>query len=441
MGFRFLKRPRYSLQHRGACRSREAGARGKSGGCSFASEQELSRRRGRHGSTWHTACKHGCMDTIFSVQWEHLELEHVGRFLEGAEDEPLLWECKGTELNPHDIRKEVCAFANGHEAGYLILGADEGSDGWELNGYEFKDEPPKWVSQIVRDGLRPHPVLDVRSWPVQEGSPRKVAVARVEPVATPPCFSRGTVYERVSGATIPVKEPTQLADLYGRGRAAHERAEKLAVGWANTARDDYDHELFDHGRCRLALAMCATGYKEDVSSRLFSPDYEALLKRVCRHQLVRPEGRPEGMLPPVVLSTRQWGRLAYAEDQRSTELYVGWLVNAHWSGTVALQYVTTAELVEADRLVESEVRNALSAALALVADLGGFGPYYVAVHVHGGDAISAYETRKPVDAEMLRGPTDDGPDGLIPSLTRELLRAAERTVYEEAPDKPTSPSR
>jgi hypothetical protein len=376
------------------------------------------------------------VETIFSVEWEKLELEHIRRYLDGAEDEPLLWECKGTKLNPHDIRKEVCGFANGNEPGYLILGADEGDGGWELNGYEFADEPPKWVSQIVRDGVRPYPAPDVRSWPIEEGSAKNVAVVRVEPVATPPCFSRGTVYERISGATIAVKEPAQLATLYGRGQAARERAEKLAVGHAMHSRDDYEHELMSGNRCRFALAVAATGYKDDISSRLFTPEFDEVLKKVARESLVRPEGRPEDVLTPTLLSSRQWGRLAYTQDQRGIDLEIAWLVIGHWSGTAILQYVTTTDYVEADRVVEGEVRDALTAALPLVETLGGYGPRYIAVNIHGGDALHTYETRKPLEAAMSRGPTADGADELIPSLTRELFRAREQTAHE-APSPPS----
>ena len=379
-------------------------------------------------------CNDGRVDTIFGVAWEDLELDDVRRYLDGAEGEPLLWECKGTKLDPHDVRKEVCGFANGNEPGYLILGGDEGASGWELNGHTFSDEPATWVSQAVQDGVRPYPALDVRSWRAKKGSPKKVAVVRVEPVATPPCFSRGTVYERVSGATVPVKEPVQLAALYGRGQAARLRAEELAVDWAKLGRDDYEHELVADDRCRFALAVAATGYHSDISSRLFTPEFDEALKQVAREYLVRPEGRPEDMLTPTVLSTRQWGRLAYVQDQPAHDLTVGWLITGHWSGAVAIQYVTTAVWVEADLLVESEMRDAMSAALLLVEALGGYGPRHVAVNVHGGDALRTSETRKPVDAAMDRGPTDDGPDELIPSLARELRRAQERTAQEEAPD-------
>jgi hypothetical protein len=102
------------------------------------------------------------MDTIFGARWENLELDDVRRYLEGAEHEPLAWECKGTNLDPRAIRKTACAFGNGNETGYLILGVDEDASGWQLNGYEFSDEPPKWVSlEVVTGRSGPSPALEI----------------------------------------------------------------------------------------------------------------------------------------------------------------------------------------------------------------------------------------------------------------------------------------
>jgi hypothetical protein len=68
--------------------------------------------------------------TIFGVRGEaELELEHIKNFLDQADDEPLLWEAKGTKLDKAEVRRQVCAFANSHEGGYLILGAERASSG------------------------------------------------------------------------------------------------------------------------------------------------------------------------------------------------------------------------------------------------------------------------------------------------------------------------
>ena len=106
--------------------------------------------------------------TISAITWSGLTLEHVQRYLDEADDEPLVWEAKGTRLDPEEIRRQVCAFANGHEIGYLILGAKLTSSadatGWVLDGLEFPDEPPIFISNVIGDleaGVRPRPDFDV----------------------------------------------------------------------------------------------------------------------------------------------------------------------------------------------------------------------------------------------------------------------------------------
>ena len=94
----------------------------------------------------------------------------------------------------------------------------------------FRDEPPLWISNVVGDrarGVRPYPEdLDTRAWPTEDG--RQVAIVRIPPIASPPCITRGTVYERVSGRTITVTEPLRLAELFARGDQARRGAEVTA---------------------------------------------------------------------------------------------------------------------------------------------------------------------------------------------------------------------
>jgi predicted HTH transcriptional regulator len=61
--------------------------------------------------------------TLFGSPLHDLKLEDIQAFLDDADAEPLLWEAKATELRKGGVRKEVCGFANGHQTGYLILGA------------------------------------------------------------------------------------------------------------------------------------------------------------------------------------------------------------------------------------------------------------------------------------------------------------------------------
>jgi hypothetical protein len=104
--------------------------------------------------------------TIFGVSWNELTLQDVAQFLTEAGPEPLLWEAKGIRADRGEVRRQVCGFANSHDGGYLIVGADESGGAWSLDGVEFPDEPPLWISSVVGDGgVTPYPDgLDTRSF-------------------------------------------------------------------------------------------------------------------------------------------------------------------------------------------------------------------------------------------------------------------------------------
>jgi hypothetical protein len=207
--------------------------------------------------------------TLLGPSLHSLQLKDIQRFLDDAESEPLLWEAKGTELDSHAVRKAVCGFANGIETGYLILDAEWDGSAWTLPGIEFPDEPPVWIGSVIHAGLRPVPSVDVR--PLRCDGKRKVAVVEVQPVATPPCVSRGTVYERISGGTVPVKDPARLADLYARGRDALARAETNSRYRAQQLIEQASaYPGYDVKFVRFALALSAAGHPP-TSARAFSP--------------------------------------------------------------------------------------------------------------------------------------------------------------------------
>jgi hypothetical protein len=213
--------------------------------------------------------------TIFGVDWNDLALEHVQRFLTDAGSEPLLWEAKGTELHRDMLRVQVCGFANSHDGGFLILGANKADGGWSLDGVAFDHDPTTWIADIVGGGhIAPYPHgLDTRAWATAEG--RHVAVVRVPPVATPPCMTHGRVYERVSGKTIAVTEPLRLAALFERGEqaraSAQAKAERLAVATVRR----YQGHLAPESATQFGLGVAAAGYLPDISSRLFSAPFES----------------------------------------------------------------------------------------------------------------------------------------------------------------------
>jgi hypothetical protein len=219
--------------------------------------------------------------TIFGPAWADLTLQDVQSYLDDAEDEPLLWEAKGTRIDKNEVRTQVCGFANSHEGGFLILGADKIDGAWKANSVAFDGEPTTWLSDVIGDlerGVRPRPDFDIRAWPADNGH---VAVIRVRPTSTPPCIANGTVYERLPGKTPPVRDPVRLASLFGRGdearrqaQAAADRAARLALDAVTKEEDTRKAETEAGGRrpprvIRFAVGLAATGNAPDIASRLF----------------------------------------------------------------------------------------------------------------------------------------------------------------------------
>jgi hypothetical protein len=228
--------------------------------------------------------------TIFGPRWDALRLEDLRAFLDDADAEPLLWEAKGRnprdpskELDRHDLRKDMCAFANHHEAGYLILGASETNAGWVLDGVPIKNnDPPAWLEDVASGGLRPVPRIDVKPWKLDDGS--WVAVVLVPPVDVAPCNSRGTVFERVSGKSKPVQNPERLAELYARGARAHAAAQTAARSAAELAFErGMSHGFRDPECVQVAIGLSMVGRVSDVGARLFTESTEEALRTAVDH--------------------------------------------------------------------------------------------------------------------------------------------------------------
>jgi hypothetical protein len=110
--------------------------------------------------------------TLLGPRLHDLTAADVQAFLDAADSEPLLWEAKGTKLDPHAVRKEACGFANGRERAYLILGAEQSAEGWRLGGFDFAPDPPAWVSAARRRAAAPAS-LRRRLDPAPERSPAR----------------------------------------------------------------------------------------------------------------------------------------------------------------------------------------------------------------------------------------------------------------------------
>ncbi len=389
--------------------------------------------------------------TIFGTAWTDLGLEHVQAFLDQADDEPLLWEAKGTKLDRSEVRLQVCAFANSHEGGYLILGARaaEGEDPehrWVLDGLPFPDEPIIWIANVVTDlvrGVRPRPDFDVAAWKAPNGH---VAVVRVTPTSTPPCIANGTVYERLPGKSQTVRDPLRLADLFSRGdQARHDaqaRADRAALivlkDWLNgdagvfraqsvplqpAVDEDGPEKPDEAAHVRFAIGVAATGNAPTISGRLFKTEFA---EEIWTHLRDRPTGLPVGFGYSPDAVTWSQDALTWRHELKGHVDFIT-LVRAAWDGSVAVGEKLSMENVYPDTFAQGRIAPDWALADQLVQRLGGFGDVYVTLLVAGG----RFPRRKDQGyIIMQRGPLLPGiDDDHVASLGREL-----RAVGNIAPE-------
>jgi hypothetical protein len=387
-------------------------------------EEEDDRRPGEHSGV-----------TIFGRALRELRLEDVAAFLADAEPEPLLWEAKGIAANAHEVRRQVCGFANSHDGGDLVIGAHQADDGfWTLDGVEFPDEPPIWVSNVVGSGgVNPYPDgLDTCAWATSAG--RHVAVVAVPPIATPPCNARGTVYERVSGKTISVREPLRLAELFARGDQARRDAEAKARRAAFTILTrGRSHPAHGVRHVQFGLGLAAAGYLPDISSRLFHANFEqaavSSIRTVLDHDPLQPPGGP-GIAPDVTQDSRLF-------EVRAADARLGssWLVRATWDGAIGIYWVQGVDQTAIDSIVKGPVRHAWMSADELLDELAPQGPRYLQVAMAGG-SFPPNRTHHPGEilpdpSTAARGPINRGVDEVVlASIERELRRATGEMAYE-----------
>lgn len=374
-------------------------------------------------------------DSIFGVPWSEVEIAHVQALLDGSDDEPLLWEAKGTKISASEVRRQVCGFANSHEGGYLILGASRSGTGpWELAGVQFPTEPGTWLTNVVSDpetGVRPRPDFDVKEWPAANGH---VAVLRISPISAPPCITNGTLYERLPGETRTVRDPGILADLFRRGDQARNDAQARADRAAavlmadslesghgiferyDTGMPDLDEErLGATAYIRFTVGVASTGHAPNIASRLFQHD---LAVDVWNDLLVRPGAMSGSFAKPSNPVNWSQDALLWRHQSIGPVDSIA-VVRAGWDGSVA-----AGEKVAAEDILPDRIADRLSwywrTADTLVTRLGGFGDMYLTAFVAGG----RFPRRdNPPWVAMRRGPLLPGVDDEhIASVGRELMR-------------------
>lgn len=350
-----------------------------------------------------------------------------------AQPEPLLWEAKGKGAEKHHVIKTVCGFANSHDGGWLILGADETERDWKLPGIELPDEPAVWIANIVGDNLRPAPSFDVRSFPINDD--RHIVIVQVEPLGIGPCIARGTVYERVPGKSVSVKEPLRLAELYRLGDSAR----KAALLRSHQACDQLLHRNdLALDTLLVAVGVSALTYTPDISSRLFTEATDQALFEATRGLPGASYPNFDGMQPSV------WGQDAItAVRDSASRISPAWQLRAQWDGAVGVLHALAMPWIDAGTCVNSVIEPAWRAALSIAAKLGGKSGQYLTVKVAGAGFFELgpvpAEDRPAACPSLSRRPLELSIDSVqLQSLSRELGRVRGERSPEPA-DEPGTP--
>jgi hypothetical protein len=237
----------------------------------------------------------------------------------------------------------------------------------------------------------------------------------------PPCNAHGVVYERVSGATLSVRDPQRLADLFRRGDAARREAQANADEAARWAHGELPR-WFSVEEYMVAgtVAITRTGRAPDISAQLFRPDFVEQLETAAAKLKI------DEAIPQAVQWTQQALMTALAGQltlDRSGAVF------ATWQGATAVSFFYAGvDTVDPGRLVDRDVRDAWRIADELHTPLGGFGETFVTVRLAGQPMGVG-----PHSVEIRRGPLPAEYDlgSQLESVAREALRAAGRPAFEE----------
>lgn len=360
--------------------------------------------------------------TIFGPSWDALDLEAVRAFLADSDEEPLTWEAKGTKVHPDSVRKHAAGFAN-REGGYLILGADQDkrTRTWSVEGVEFPDdEPQAWLDKVI-GALRPEPRRAFHVWRLEGRT--AVAVVRVDAVAKPPCITPGgTVYERVSGGTVPVQDPLALDRLFQRGAAADQLAREAAAALAGPLLAK--PPIWGASNAVLSLALAAVGRPMDAHLRPFRESFADKLVDSAFNRL-----RPDQLLAP----TRH---LEMSQDAIVIGLAgheYAYALAASRATAVGLMFAAQPSETNLSHVIEGPLPRMWKYAADRVTDLGGYDRAYLEIQLNTAHPDVARRQIRP-RVEIHRWVPVAHPDAAaLSSVSRELRRGAGQHVFEPEP--------
>lgn len=307
---------------------------------------------------------------------------------------------------------------------------------WNLDPVDFLGtEPTTWLSDVIRNGLRPLPRWDVKSW---KRNGTHVAVVMVDPVAEPPCMTTaGEVFVRVSGESVPVEDPAMLRRLIERGETRASQAEAEGLRAINASGADPGSGATFLG---LRLAFAPTGRAEDITAVLFDKPFHEAMEQAARTL----PSEPLFPYPGHSSFGTDASQDALSLSERTKGNRQRWTIRAAWDGSVALYLDIFVKEGQAGRLVATEIfkkfaRPAATEASNLVRSLGGYGRSFVALHAVAREfsIISAqnHVGQIPSPNELLPIQTWTDSEGQLTDaqfdrMRRELLRASGVLVWE-----------
>jgi hypothetical protein len=370
------------------------------------------------------------MATVFGAEWNDLTPEIVETFLADAREESLTWEAKGHDQpRPDSIRKHVCGFAN-QIGGYLIIGAERREGEWSLPGVVFRDaEPEKWLEDVIR-GLQPSPPCRAAAWP--RPADRHLAVIEIGRVAGAPCMTPGgMVYERVSGATLPVRDPAALARLFARGEQA--RAAARDAAWSAVEDLLGSPPVGALREAAFALALTHLGRPDDAAVRPFRESAYARLENDVDSGL-QPD--PSVRLHPWATVDQEGLTFALPEPRLLERTTVGvWTPDYRWaarvtrSTTAAVWFAVEGRESTLNSICQNAIPRAWDFAATQLEALGGFGPVCFALRLNPTNPCVESVTGREIAVERWLS-TPVGTHADREGVIREAMRAAGRLALE-----------
>lgn len=148
------------------------------------------------------------MININNKQWNEVTADDIKTVLSGNDEESFFYEFKSDEESPKKLSKEISALANTY-GGYIFLGINNDKS---IGNCKNWDE--QRIHTTIHDFLTPTPIFDVRKFRIDE---KTIYVIRVDEGPIPPYITgTGTIYERISSGSFPIKDSARLTQLFSK---------------------------------------------------------------------------------------------------------------------------------------------------------------------------------------------------------------------------------